>query len=168
MFTSMVNVLQTIYKTLIHLVIGRLKIVLVISLGKDLKNVTLDLVICSMGRNNFGKLGSFYQFKGLIDDVLINGEVVEDWIIIPIEFRSKWLSELKGWKPYEADNKYSSLGFYRARLCLNETADTYVDMRKWQKGEVIINNFVLGRHWEIGPQQQLYLPKPLLKKDAMT
>lgn len=41
--------------------------------------------------------------------------------------------------------------------------DTYVDMRLWIKGIVIVNGFVLGRYSRIGPQQCLYLPAPILR-----
>jgi beta-galactosidase len=29
---------------------------------------------------------------------------------------------------------------------------------------VTVNGFNLGRYWEIGPQQTLYVPAPMLKK----
>lgn len=42
--------------------------------------------------------------------------------------------------------------------------DTYVDVQDWRKGIVIINGFVLGRIFAIGPQQALYLPAGLLQE----
>lgn len=43
--------------------------------------------------------------------------------------------------------------------------DTYVDTHGFTKGNVFINGFNLGRYWNTaGPQQRLYLPGPLLKK----
>ncbi|KAK9498758.1 hypothetical protein O3M35_003322 [Rhynocoris fuscipes] len=36
--------------------------------------------------------------------------------------------------------------------------DTFLDMSKWGKGVVFINNFNLGRYWHIGPQLTLYVP----------
>jgi beta-galactosidase len=32
------------------------------------------------------------------------------------------------------------------------------------EGVVWINRFNLGRYWDIGPQQNLFLPSPLLKR----
>lgn len=45
----------------------------------------------------------------------------------------------------------------------NPVADTFIDLRDWVKGIVIVNGFVLGRYSIIGPQYFLYLPAPLLK-----
>jgi beta-galactosidase len=37
-------------------------------------------------------------------------------------------------------------------------------MRNWGKGQVFVNGHHLGRFWQIGPQQSLYLPAQYLKK----
>lgn len=37
-------------------------------------------------------------------------------------------------------------------------------LQGWGKGVVFVNGFNLGRYWEIGPQETLYLPGPLLKQ----
>jgi len=42
--------------------------------------------------------------------------------------------------------------------------DTFLDMRNWGKGAVWVNGHNLGRYWNIGPQQTLYLPGCWLKK----
>ena len=44
----------------------------------------------------------------------------------------------------------------------SEIADTFIDMKGFKKGIVIVNGKVLGRYWEKGPQQSLYLPKSFL------
>lgn len=125
-------------------------------------NATLDLVVENLGRNNFGPLDQFYQFKGLTEGVLLDEEKIEDWEIFPIEFKKSWNEKLSGWAPIK-DDVYIGGGLYKADLILEETKDTFLDMSDWNKGVVIVNNFVLGRYWQIGPQQSLYLPAPLLK-----
>ena len=47
--------------------------------------------------------------------------------------------------------------FYRFTLDAEESCDTYIDFTGWGKGCVLINGFILGRFWEIGPQKRLYL-----------
>lgn len=47
---------------------------------------------------------------------------------------------------------------------LKKTGDTFIDMRGWGKGIVFVNGINLGRYWEIGPQQTLYLPGCWLRK----
>jgi beta-galactosidase len=37
-------------------------------------------------------------------------------------------------------------------------------MRSWGKGAVWINGHNLGRYWEKGPQQTIYVPSEWLKK----
>jgi len=41
---------------------------------------------------------------------------------------------------------------------LNKVAGTYLDLSSWGKSVVWVNGHNLGRHWNIGPQQTLYLP----------
>lgn len=53
--------------------------------------------------------------------------------------------------------------FYKGILNITETADTFINMSGWTKGVVYVNGFNLGRYWERGPQQTLYIPAPLLK-----
>jgi len=42
-------------------------------------------------------------------------------------------------------------------------ADTYLDMRGWGKGVVWVNGHNLGRYWNAGPQQTVYVPVEWLK-----
>lgn len=68
-----------------------------------------------------------------------------------------------GWHfPYK--NFRSGPALFKTTLDLDTPQDTFIDMRKWCKGIVIVNNFVLGRYSKIGPQQTLYLPAPLLRE----
>jgi beta-galactosidase len=47
---------------------------------------------------------------------------------------------------------------------LSATGDTYLDMSQWGKGMVWINGHNLGKYWNIGPQQSVYIPVEWLKK----
>ena len=46
---------------------------------------------------------------------------------------------------------------------MKEPGDTFLDMRPWGKGVVWVNGHCLGRFWNIGPTQTMYLPGPWLK-----
>ena len=86
--------------------------------------------------------------------------------------------ELKGWQVYsfptDADfaaqknfrkgNKAEGPAYYRASFNLKETGDVFLDMQTWGKGMVWVNGKAIGRFWEIGPQQTLYMPGCWLKK----
>jgi beta-galactosidase len=47
---------------------------------------------------------------------------------------------------------------------LAETGDSFLDVRELGKGLLWINGHALGRFWNIGPQDTLYVPGPWLKK----
>lgn len=127
-----------------------------------LTNATLDLVVENMGRVNYGKITSFVQFKGLTEDVHLNNRKLVDWEIIPLEFKSSWSKNLSGWTNQTCS---SPPALYKFELNLfSEPADSFIDMRKWKKGITIVNGFVLGRHFFVGPQQSLFIPAPFLKK----
>jgi len=42
----------------------------------------------------------------------------------------------------------------------------YIDVTGWAKGYLWINGHLLGRYWNIGPQQRLFCPGPWLKAGA--
>jgi beta-galactosidase len=43
-------------------------------------------------------------------------------------------------------------------------ADTFLDVSAFGKGVLWVNGHNLGRMWDIGPQQSLYLPGPWVKQ----
>jgi beta-galactosidase len=47
---------------------------------------------------------------------------------------------------------------------LKQRGDTFLDLSAWGKGVVWVNGHALGRFWNIGPQQTLYVPAPWLKE----
>ncbi len=53
---------------------------------------TVDFMVENMGRANFGRPHEFDQKKGLWEGpVVVDSEIVSDWQIIPLEFRSAWV-----------------------------------------------------------------------------
>ena len=66
--------------------------------------------------------------------------------------------------PHWTADRAAGPAFYRGTFELSATGDTFLDMRGWGKGTVWVNGHQLGRFWDIGPQQTLYLPGPWLKR----
>lgn len=126
------------------------------------KNATLDLVVENWGRVNYGDLEQFKQYKGLQQSVYLDDDELFEWEIYPLEFKRKWTEGLQNWHPRSDHILVPSL--YKFLLDVPVPADTFIDMRKWRKGIVIVNGFVLGRYTFLGPQQTLYCPAPLLKR----
>lgn len=70
-----------------------------------------------------------------------------------------------------SDEKHKSVfpGFFKGTLTItSKPHDTFLDMTGWGKGVVFINDYVLGRYWNIGPQQTLYIPSVWFQPDENT
>jgi len=120
------------------------------------KDDVLDVLVENMGRINFGK-DFIYDRKGITEKVSFDGKELNNWEIFSLPFDD--LSKIKFSKK-SVENPV----FFRGEFSLNETGDTFLDMRNWGKGHVWVNGHHLGRFWQIGPQQSLYVPVGWLKK----
>jgi beta-galactosidase len=116
----------------------------------------LEILVENMGRINFGK-DFIYDRKGITESLSINGKELENWDIYPMSF---YTSLLFTYPSKKAENPVVFGGEFE----LDEIGDTFLDMRNWGKGQVFVNGHHLGRFWQIGPQQSLYLPAQYLKK----
>ncbi|XP_018580033.1 beta-galactosidase-1-like protein 3 [Anoplophora glabripennis] len=136
---------------------------LLILTNEEKTNATVDIIVEEWGRMSGGSLNQYNMtFKGLWQgDVYIDTERITDWKIIPLEFKKSWTNSLENWSDKTSSD---GPGLYHANLEITtESSDTYLDMRKWTKGLVIVNGFPLGKYAKFGPQQALYLPGPFLK-----
>ena len=136
------------------------------------KGARLDILVEAMGRINFGR--AIKDFKGITDNVT----VTED------RDRHKFVCDLRNWEVFNIEDElptYTAMNFrpvaeaemtdgrlprgvYRARFHVSRPSDTFLDFSTWGKGLVYVNGHPLGRIWEIGPQQTLYMPGCWLKK----
>jgi beta-galactosidase len=121
----------------------------------------LDILVEAMGRVNYGPL--MHDRKGITEKVelMSDGKTIEltDWKIsgLPLGDQSpKGLVFSKDTTTLPA--------FHRGTFKLVQTGDSFLDMSKWGKGLVWINGKCLGRFWNIGPTQTMYVPGPWLKK----
>ncbi len=120
----------------------------------------LDILVENMGRINYGA-EIVHNLKGIIEPVKINqSDITGNWDMFPLPFDQfpKHISNTK--KMIDG-----SPIIQEAEFNLNETGDTFLDMRNFGKGIVFINGKNLGRYWsKAGPQQTLYIPGVWLKK----
>ena len=136
------------------------------------KGDTLDLLVEAMGRINFGR--AIKDYKGITENVEL---------MISRDNR-QFVCDLKGWQVYNLPDTYefySSLsyrpvtevvdndnrgvrGVYRGTFNIKKPMDTFLNFESWGKGLVYVNGHPMGRIWEIGPQQTLYMPGCWLKK----
>ncbi|HKZ65521.1 MAG TPA: beta-galactosidase, partial [Chitinophagaceae bacterium] len=121
--------------------------------------VRIDILVENMGRINFGPY-LLKNKKGITEKVLLDGKEVKGWEMFSLPFdninsiKSKTIS-----KP-GADVPVVKRGYFT----IDQSADTYLDFSNWGKGVVWVNGHNLGRYWEIGPQQTVYVPVEWLKK----
>ncbi|MEX6691010.1 beta-galactosidase [Danxiaibacter flavus] len=136
-----------------------------IALPAHKKNAALKILVEAMGRVNYGAL--MQDRKGIHGKVILSegtlSKELKQWTHYPILLGEKNIPlTFKKLAP----QRMSSPGFYRATFNVAEQADTYLDLRKWHKGLVWVNGICLGRFWNIGPTQTMYLPGCWLKKGA--
>ncbi len=129
----------------------------------------LEILVENQGRINYGP--RFGEGKGILDGVLINQRYVFHWEQRPVNLELP-LDELltvgaTGAAPGAASADKPA-GFFSGSFEVDAPADTYLALPGFGKGFVWLNGFLLGRHWEIGPQLTLYVPAPLLQAGRNT
>lgn len=140
------------------------------------KGAELCIRIEAMGRINFGR--AIKDYKGITKEVTISAEMdgheaswnLKNWTIVPIpdnyETAVKALSV--GTETSKRTRQHANLltnaGYYRGHFTLRKSGDTFLNMEAFGKGQVYVNGHAIGRFWNIGPQQTLYLPGCWLKQ----
>jgi beta-galactosidase len=120
--------------------------------------VTLDILVENLGRINFGKY-LLQNKKGITEEVSLNDEELRGWNMYSLPFNNINTIKFKSGKL-----NTTAPVVKKGTFDLKEAADTYFDMSNWGKGLVWINGHNLGRYWQVGPQQTLYVPGEWLKK----
>jgi beta-galactosidase len=121
---------------------------------------TLDILVDCMGRINFGPQN--VDRKGIHGPVQLNGTDLKDWNVFNLPLDHKMLAHLK-FRKSSGTPASEGPAFWRATVKIKKPGDTFLDMRSWGKGVVWVNGHCLGRYWDIGPTQTMYLPGPWLK-----
>ncbi len=135
----------------------------VCSLTATKKGDVLDILIEATGRVNYG--GSIHDRKGISDKVFLTttGGITSElmnWEIFPIKLSNEGAPSYL--KFHAGQSKMPA--YHKGYFNINETGDTFLDMSSWGKGLVWVNGHCLGRFWNIGPTQTMYMPAPWLKK----
>ncbi len=136
------------------------------------KGAQLDILVEAMGRINFGR--AIKDFKGITKKVELIIQVdhrpfvcdLKNWEVFNIEDTYAFYNHMK-FTPIQSltDNKGQRIpGCYRGTFYVKKPSDTFLNFETWGKGLVYVNGHAMGRIWEIGPQQTLYMPGCWLKK----
>jgi beta-galactosidase len=119
--------------------------------------VKLDLLVENLGRINFGPY-LLSNKKGITEKVIFDHKEVKNWQLFKFPFDQLPAANIKSAIVSNAP------ALKQGSFVLSEVGDTYLDLSNWGKGAVWINGHHLGRYWEIGPQQTIYVPAEWLKK----
>ena len=134
----------------------------------------LEILVEAMGRINFGR--AIKDFKGLVGQATLTIHHgahpfvcdLQGWEVCNLPDTYDFYSRLN-YQPLQetsaADGQRLPAGCYRATFTLKgKPADTFLNFETWGKGLVYVNGHGMGRIWEIGPQQTLYMPGCWLKE----
>ncbi|MEU9070203.1 glycoside hydrolase family 35 protein [Streptomyces sp. NPDC048109] len=120
--------------------------------------VRLALLVENQGRINYGPLLGLR--KGILGGVRVERRLVHGWTMRPLPLDRWTPQDLAGLAAAAPSD--GRAGFATAVLSVAEPADAWVALPGFGKGFLWVNDALLGRYWEIGPQTTLYLPGPLL------
>lgn len=132
-------------------------------------NATLQILVENMGRINYGS-EIVHNNKGIISPITIAGqEIMGNWEMYRLPMNEMPDLAKMGRTVYKNGSTQSNRlkgcpVLYEGTFTLEETGDTFIDMETWGKGIVFINGHNLGRYWQVGPQQTLYIPGVWLNK----
>lgn len=135
----------------------------------------LEVLVEVLGRVNYG--GRTGELKGLTGRVVVERRAVQTWDAAPVDVaaldaaRLVSLPEAPVAPVATAGSgsdaaRASGPGVATAIVTVEEPADAHLALPGFTKGFVWVNGFLLGRYWNVGPQQTLYLPAPLLRRGA--
>lgn len=114
-------------------------------------------ILCeNMGRTNFGP--KMMRKKGIAGRCLLDEKIHFRWNVFPLPMDN--LEKLQ----FTGEEIAEKSVFYKGNVEIDEPYDTFLKLPNFTKGFVTVNGFNIGRYWEIGPQQTLYIPASLLKK----
>ncbi|XP_006871080.1 PREDICTED: beta-galactosidase-1-like protein 2 [Chrysochloris asiatica] len=118
----------------------------------------LRILVENRGRVNYGD-NINDQRKGLIGDLYLDGSPLKKFKIYSLDMKKSFFQRF-------SINKWSAIpetptfpAFFLSGLSVGpDPSDTFLKLEGWEKGVVFINGQNLGRYWNIGPQETLYLP----------
>lgn len=127
------------------------------------EKIDIDILVENLGRVNYGyKLNSPTQRKGIRRGVLINNHFHSGWSQYPLCLDSEMVSKIEFSDNIELE--VNTPMFYHATVNLESISNTFIDCSNYGKGCIFINGFNIGRYWNKGPVQYLYVPSGLLKE----
>ena len=116
-----------------------------------------------MGRVNYGS--TITDRKGITKkvEVIVNNQTTDlkNWDVTISRLIMVFPENLNLKQPRQTVHAW-----YRATFNVTKLGDTFLDMSSWGKGMIWVNGHNMGRYWNIGPQQTIYMPGCWLRKGS--
>ncbi len=133
-----------------------------VKIPKREKEAQLDILLYPMGRVNFGV--EVHDRKGLHSPVVLvdnkrDTTLLKNWEIFNMDISDEMIAGLK-WEEGKTDKP----AFWKGSFNLAETGDVFLDVSTWGKGILWVNGHMMGRFWNIGPTQTMFVPGAWLKE----
>jgi beta-galactosidase len=128
-----------------------------IALSGDEEGARLDILVENDGRINSTRMMR-EEAKGISGSVTLDEKPLTGWQVYPLPMMNPGKEHFR--RTVEDDGP----AFYRGRFRVDAVGDTFLDVRSLKKGAVWINGHAIGRYWNIGPQDTLYVPGPWLHR----
>ncbi|TMS38621.1 hypothetical protein L596_005306 [Steinernema carpocapsae] len=127
-------------------------------------NQTVTILVENRGRQTYETIN---DFKGIIGNVTVNGQIVDDWEQCAIHMDDEVAQTIKNLRnpviPTRCE-RFKGPEVYVGAFETPVPTDTFLLLPYWNKGSIFINGFNIGRYWQsAGPQLTLYVPKDILR-----
>ncbi|MCT1654102.1 glycoside hydrolase family 35 protein [Brachybacterium muris] len=131
------------------------------------RTVRVEILVENLGRINFGP--SLGERKGILGGVWQIVRFLNDWEADawPLEDMADELVALAAGAPAVepgAEDDVTLPVLVQASFEAGEQADAFLDISGAGHGVAYVNGFCVGRYWNIGPQQSLYVPAPVIRE----
>ncbi|XP_060016807.1 beta-galactosidase-1-like protein 2 [Lagenorhynchus albirostris] len=118
----------------------------------------LRILVEHRGRVNYGT-NIDDRRKGLIGNIYLNDSPLKKFKIYSLDMKKSFFQRFHAdkWNPVPDVPVFPAFLLGPLLVSLSP-CDTFVKLEGWEKGVVFIDGQNLGRSWNIGPQETLYLP----------
>ena len=118
----------------------------------------MSVLVENMGRVNYG--AKLKDAKGITQGIGFGNNFVYHWKNYPLP-----LDDISGVEFNDGVQSFDGTPvFLKADVEMDECCDTFIKLPGFKKGIIIVNNRVISRYWEVGPQRSAYIPAPFLKE----
>ena len=115
----------------------------------------IDVLVEALGRVNYGE--HMPDLKG-ISGIYLDRQQLMGFVTYTLPLNN--IEKLE-----YSEKEKSCPAFLKGNFRAQTGKDCFVDFGGFTKGCIFVNEFNLGRYWNVGPQKTLYVPAPVLKKE---